>query len=114
MTVRRRIACLGWGSLVWSPDRLPVELPWREDGPALPVEFTRRSNNGRLTLVLTEGVPRIPVLWVPIKAETVKEAREALRVREGVVTRNLDRDVGFCELGVPSPYAEAESIAVWA
>jgi hypothetical protein len=44
-----RIACVGWGSLVWDPRDLPVKGAWRPDGPRLPIEFARQSDNGRLT-----------------------------------------------------------------
>ena len=45
------IVCLGWGSLIWRPGDLPV-VDWRDDGPAVSVEFVRESQDRRLTLVL--------------------------------------------------------------
>lgn len=47
-----RIAILGWGSLIWDARGLPRQTGWKRDGPNLPIEFARVSNDGRLTLVL--------------------------------------------------------------
>ena len=60
-----RIACLGWGSLCWQPEELKTLGGWRNDGPNLPLEFTRASDEGkgRLTLVITADVPEVGVLW---------------------------------------------------
>lgn len=49
-----RIAILGWGSLIWHPRGLPIDGQWLPNGPVLPVEFSRLSNSGRLTLVIDE------------------------------------------------------------
>jgi hypothetical protein len=46
------IAILGWGSLVWDPRELQHDGRWRRGGPVLPLEFSRRSSGGRLTLVV--------------------------------------------------------------
>ena len=56
-----RIALLGWGSLIWDPQTLRVAGEWTLDGPILPIEFSRVSDNGRLTLVIDEenGVPAV-------------------------------------------------------
>ncbi len=49
-----RIAILGWGSLIWDPRKLHLAGGWQEGGPILPIEFSRISDNGRLTLVIDE------------------------------------------------------------
>jgi len=48
----RRIAVLAWGSLKWDRRQLVVKGAWRDDGPTLPLEFSRQSTDGRLTLVI--------------------------------------------------------------
>ena len=38
------IVVLGWGSLVWNPgDLMLKDGVWHEDGPPLPLEFSRVS-----------------------------------------------------------------------
>jgi len=49
-----RIVLLGWGSLIWSPNGLPIVGDWHPGGPVLPIEFSRVSQDGRLTLVIDE------------------------------------------------------------
>ena len=49
-----KIAILGWGSLIWNPRILKVAGDWTLDGPTLPIEFSRISDNDRLTLVIDE------------------------------------------------------------
>ena len=39
-----RVAILGWGSLLWKPETLHNQGKWRSDGPWLPIEFARTSN----------------------------------------------------------------------
>ncbi len=81
------IAILGWGSLLWDPQRLRVDGGWHADGPQLPLELARISQDGRLTLVLYPGAPPLTTYWALSTAVTVAEARENLRVREGTVER---------------------------
>jgi hypothetical protein len=50
-----KIVVLAWGSLVWDPRTLRLAHSWMEGGPVLPIEFSRVSDNGRLTLVIDEG-----------------------------------------------------------
>lgn len=82
-------ACLGWGSLIWDPRDLPITPPWRTDGPHLPVEFGRQSNDGRLTLVLAPEALPVPTLWVPLRVANMNEAVEALRQREGTIRKRI-------------------------
>ena len=80
----RLIVCLGWGSLIWDPRDLPLRQPvlWYEDGPALPIEFARKSQNGRITLVLLDEGPAVPMLWSQLDVTTIDEARTSLAHRE--------------------------------
>jgi hypothetical protein len=63
-----KIAILGWGSLVWNPENLEIDKTkgqngWLSDGPMLPIEFARISNDGRLTLVIVPGKDEIKTLY---------------------------------------------------
>ena len=88
------IACLGWGSLVWDPRELPIRTDWFDDGPLMPVEFARQSNDGRITLVVETKALPVRVLWVLMDSENVDDACEALRKREGIKKHNIGQHVG--------------------
>ncbi len=80
-----RIVCLGWGSLIWDPRELRLRTqkkPWHRDGPELPIEFARRSKDDKITLVITEGAPPVPVLWADVDFDDVDKARSNLTERE--------------------------------
>jgi hypothetical protein len=49
-----KIVIIGWGSLIWNPLDLPKEGAWQDDGPILPIEFSRISKDARLTLVIDQ------------------------------------------------------------
>lgn len=106
------IACLGWGSLIWRRENLPVIEPWHEDGPSLPIEFARQSDNGRITLVVAAGVPNCPVLWAALNVETLEEAKRALSLREGPGV-NLNR-VAYWSPASASRRDEVAAIEAWA
>jgi hypothetical protein len=78
------IACIGWGSLIWDKRDLDVDGEWRTDGPLLPVEFARQSNDGRITLVVVQGVQPVPTLWSAFNTRDLAKARESLRQRERI------------------------------
>ncbi|MEK7404267.1 MAG: hypothetical protein AAB225_04095 [Acidobacteriota bacterium] len=79
-----KIAILGWGSLIWDPRDLPREGCWQTGGPVLPVEFSRVSSDGRLTLVIdpTDGA-EVRTLFVRSARSDLDDAICDLRCREG-------------------------------
>ncbi len=91
-----KIALLGWGSLVWGSRKLNLpETSWHNDGPMLPIEFARKSRNGRLTLVIYPKAKLVPVLWAEMHQKELSEAIEALQRRE---CTNTDK-VGYIHCG---------------
>lgn len=81
--MRKRIACLGWGSLLWAPKDLPIRSEWFEHGPLLPIEFARLSSGDRVTLVITPGARAIPALWALLEVPSVGAGQRRLKEREG-------------------------------
>lgn len=84
-----KIACIGWGSLIWDPGNLQIKGEWQNDGPNLPVEFARQSQNGRITLVIEARCRPQKTFWALMDHDTISKARESLRDREGTVDRNI-------------------------
>ena len=97
-----RIACLGWGSLIWDPRELPIQREWFADGPFIQVEFVRQSDNGRVTLVLEGSATPSRSLWAVMDHTEIDAAREALRKREGI-SRDRSTDIGAWSRGEDSP-----------
>ena len=100
--------------MIWRPGSLPLEGGWCDDGPPLHVEFARKSNDGRITLVLTEDTPAICVLWCRLAARSVTEAKVALAERECITAKNIDRDIGFWTATVSSHHSGADAVGGWA
>jgi hypothetical protein len=73
-----KIACLGWGSLIWDPRSLPIQREWFKDGSFAPVEFTRQSTDGRMTLVIDPTASPVRLLWAHMLTTDLQPAREAL------------------------------------
>ncbi len=107
-----KIACLGWGSLVWAPKGLPLRSQWFSDGPSIRVEFVRQSGkeHGRITLVLLSSVDEVTSRWAEMDSEDPEVAREQLRLREG---RPLRRHIGLWRDGEPEP-GSLPGLSEWA
>ena len=103
------IACLGWGSLIWDPRDLKV-VSWHTDGPSLPLEFARVSQDGRLTLVLLSEGHRLPVLYGHVDASDLQTAVNALARREGCSVQRI----GAWKREGPPGGGNVQSVAAWA
>jgi hypothetical protein len=77
------IACLGWGSLIWNPGELLIQNKWFEDGPLLPIEFSRQSDNQRITLIIDKAAKPVRVLWALMTVDSLPDAIKSLKEREG-------------------------------
>src|SRR5579863_9932024 len=100
-----QIAIIGWGSLIWCPGSLRMRTLWRRDGPLLPIEYVRISNDGRLTLVIHPSCGNQTTLWAVAVAEDIRTARENLREREGTNSRFIHSGTATREFssGTPNP-----------
>ena len=91
-----KIAIIGWGSLVWSPGELRASDGFAANGPLLPIEFCRISDDGRLTLVIDETVGAVSrTCSAPGALDSLDAAIENLRLRENMPS---PRSVGFVEV----------------
>ena len=108
-----KIACLGWGSLVWNPRQLPIHRGWFEDGPLVPVEFTRQSDDGRMTLVVEPRAAPLTVLWAHMVPLDLAPAVRALCYREGIADQNCSSWIGSWNRGESAPRNIAD-LPVWA
>lgn len=108
-----KIACLAWGSLVWSPRQLPVQGQWVNDGPSVRVEFARQSDDGRITLVIVPTAEPVRVLWAHLACRDLDAARKTLREREGITARNWQSLIDSWKRGEPSP-PDVPDLPKWA
>ena len=84
-----KIACIGWGSLVWRPDTLLIQREWFLDGPFLPIEYVRQSNDGRLTLVIDNTAKPVRTLWALMATNDLIKAKKSLQIRERTSKENI-------------------------
>lgn len=109
------IACLGWGSLIWSSQGLPIRGEWFDDGPLLPIEFARESNGKRITLVVADVQHTVRTLWALMSVTTLEEAKSALADREDIKDGNIKYSIGYWEKASNTSHGQgAVEIADWA
>lgn len=89
-----KIACIGWGSLIWRPEGLKIQNHWFEDGPILPIEFTRISSDNRVTLIIDNQAKAVRTLWALMICVDLNEAKKSLMDREGVKRDSLVHSIG--------------------
>lgn len=92
-----KIAVIGWGSLIPNPRELAIQpnKNWFQDGPMLPIEYARISNGKRLTLVIHKGSKPVRTLWSLMTIADLKQAKENLRSREGMLST---KQIGFVDI----------------
>lgn len=91
--MKQKIACIGWGSLIWRPERLKIQNHWYEDDPILPIEFTRISSDNRVTLIIDKEANPVRTLWTLMTCNDLDESKKSLFEREGVKNEFLIHSV---------------------
>jgi len=109
-----KIACLGWGSLIWAPRDLPISSGWFDDGPLLPIEFARESADGRMTLVIANSSRAVRSLWALMSVDSLEKAKAALAAREGIEANNIRYSIGYWDRHLNASHGpQATGIADW-
>jgi len=110
-----KIAILGWGSLIWQPKALKYdrELDWDKNGPYLPIEFSRISNDGRLTLVIDDNATPVQVLFAISQYKKLDEAILDLAIREGCDKDRIGRYDKVSDEFIPNDFSFQKAIKEW-
>lgn len=108
-----KIACIGWGSLIWNPGSLLLKSEWYPDGPNLPIEFARQSQDGRLTLVIVEKHKLVNTLWGYMNTDDMETAKRSLQERENILLKNLDKHIGMIGIDDPPANPIESTIKSW-
>src|ERR1700730_19357030 len=111
-----RIAILGWGSLIRDAGQMTLDGDCALGGPRLPIEFSRISNAGHLTLVIDHDHGDLVTTYFVKSGRTeLADAREELRVREGPT---LLSNIGYVDLASKGSHGRSDTdkqaIAAWA
>ncbi|WP_457102709.1 hypothetical protein [Mesorhizobium sp. USDA 4775] len=95
--------------MIWDPRELPIQRQWFGDGPFIKIEFTRQSNDDRITLVIDDNATPVRTLWAVMDTPDLEAAKTALRRREG----SRSEHIAHWTVGELSPPAIPQ-IAEWA
>ena len=110
-------AILAWGSLTWDPKDLNFikDVGWKNYGPVLPIEFARISNNGRLTLVISEnGTPVTTYFALGQLYIKVEDVIIDLQSREGCRAADIGYYIAATETFYPENFPFKNAIMDWA
>jgi len=84
-----QIVYLGWGSLLWRDKNLKIDS-WSQTDIEVPLEFSRISKDGRLTLVIDEANGVKNKLWMAqTKYTNIDRAINALKLRENTLKSGI-------------------------
>lgn len=110
-----KIAILGWGSLIWKPENLAynIESSWSSDGPFLPIDYSRISNDGRLTLVISDEVNEVKTKFAISTFETLDQAILNLAIREGSNISTIGFYIKNSRQFSPNNFKYKNNIEVW-
>lgn len=110
-----KIAILGWGSLIWDPLNLAynIETNWSTEGPYLPIEYSRISIDGRLTLVISDKVKEIKTFFAISTYETLDQAILNLAIREGSNISTIGFFMKKNSQIFPSNFKHKNNIKIW-
>jgi hypothetical protein len=92
------VAILGWGSLTydWHGLSLVEPVTWHENGPSLPIEFSRISKDRRLTAVIDERNGEwVRTRYAASALDSIERVIEQLLVRERTTKKHW---IGFVDL----------------
>ena len=114
MTDCKKIAIIGWGSLIWCPKSLHKHIgEWQTGGPCLPIEFSRISDDGRLTLVIDEKNGEvIPTRFAMSHRNDLRDAICDLRHREGTLCKRIGYVKGD-EKNEETDFLQSDVIRKW-
>lgn len=85
------ITYIGWGSLLWNYEELKIADGWkRANGLELPLEFSRISKDGRMTLVIdkTNGLEN-EVYYANSSMTDINKAINVIKKREKTSVNNI-------------------------
>lgn len=110
-----KIAILGWGSLIWQPKTLAFDKKegWNKNGPFLPIEFSRISNDDRLTLVIDKDAEPIKTFYAVSLYEELDEAVLDLARREGSGRKSIGFYNRIEEKFSPNEFDFKEEVKEW-
>lgn len=95
--MKKKIVCIGWGSLIWKPGNLKFKGEWQSHGPLLPIEFTRISNDGRVTLIIDKKAKSVRTFYRIMETHNLDEAKAALKIRENDAKIEMVTSTEICD-----------------